>query len=224
MYSLSTMLTLITFLFHTVSINCCITKSMNQYHHGNLRESLLCEAIRQLEDIGSEKLSLRALARAVGVSQTAPYRHFKDKETLLNELAVEGFNSLKERMLQVTERCESLDEALIEAGVAYVDAARAYPAMYKLMFGSAMACRDSYPPLQQATTGCIRVLKDLIQKRMDIADPEDEMLWYLTINAAAHIKGHTSMVLEGNHSHPATGEPIDIRKALRFFLACLNKP
>ncbi|MEM1344786.1 MAG: helix-turn-helix domain-containing protein, partial [Pseudomonadota bacterium] len=49
------------------------------YHHGNLRAKLLEEAIDQLRDTPPEQLSLRAIARALGVSQTAPYRHFDDK-------------------------------------------------------------------------------------------------------------------------------------------------
>ena len=55
------------------------TEVLKRYHHGNLREALLDTAIEQLQKVGVENLSLRALARAVGVSQTAPYRHFEDK-------------------------------------------------------------------------------------------------------------------------------------------------
>jgi AcrR family transcriptional regulator len=55
------------------------TATSRSYHHGNLRAELLATAIEQLRDSGVEDLSLRALARAVGVSQTAPYRHFADK-------------------------------------------------------------------------------------------------------------------------------------------------
>ena len=50
----------------------------NDYHHGNLKQALFEGALRQLRQQGAERLSLRALAREIGVSQTAPYRHFKD--------------------------------------------------------------------------------------------------------------------------------------------------
>ncbi len=217
-------LTIIAFLFQNVVINRSNTKAMNQYHHGNLRESLLCEAVRQLEEVGPEKLSLRALARSVGVSQTAPYRHFKDKDALLDAMAVNGFKALKSRMEAAVEASDNLDNALIEVGVAYIETAVAYPAMHKLMFGSGLARKDICLPLKEVADSCIGVLKELIQKRLKINDPDDELLWYMTINAAAHVKGHTSMVLEGNHCHPATGEPLDIRKSLGFFLNCLNMP
>ncbi|HEY9595958.1 MAG TPA: TetR family transcriptional regulator, partial [Spirochaetia bacterium] len=61
------------------------------YHHGALRAALLAEALRSLEKDGLESLSLRGLAHAVGVSKTAPYRHFADKRELLVEIAAEGF-------------------------------------------------------------------------------------------------------------------------------------
>ena len=64
------------------------------YHHGNLRAELLDTAIEQLRENGAEDLSLRALARAIGVSQTAPYRHFADKSELLAAMATRGYREL----------------------------------------------------------------------------------------------------------------------------------
>ena len=190
---------------------------MTAYHHGNLRETLLLEARKQLEDIGSEKLSLRALARSIGVSQTAPYRHFSDKETLLGAMATEAFRELQMHLKQVAEGCPDLDTAMVEVGVGYVNFAVENRALYKLMFGPALARKDSCPLLKEAAEGCLGELKNLIQQRMNI--PDSDELWYLTINAAALIKGHTSMVLEGiNNCHPDTGEDFDLRKALRLFL------
>ncbi len=58
------------------------------YHHGDLRKELLCAAREVLEECNIATLSLRAVAKKVGVSHTAPYRHFKDKEELLAGIAV----------------------------------------------------------------------------------------------------------------------------------------
>ena len=68
--------------------------SSRAYHHGNLRAELLDTAIEQLREQGTEDLSLRALARAIGVSQTAPYRHFGDKGELLAAMATRGDREL----------------------------------------------------------------------------------------------------------------------------------
>ncbi|MFO7551396.1 MAG: helix-turn-helix domain-containing protein, partial [Haliea sp.] len=64
------------------------------YHHGNLRAELLDTAVEELETQGVEALSLRALARGIGVSQTAPYRHFSDKGDLLAAMATVGYRRL----------------------------------------------------------------------------------------------------------------------------------
>src|SRR5690554_7435538 len=74
-------------------------KTDNTYHHGNLREELLHKAISIIREKGVEKLSLRALARDVGVSQTAPYRHFTDKNELLAELATLALEELANEFL-----------------------------------------------------------------------------------------------------------------------------
>ena len=60
------------------------------YHHGDLRRELLTQAAALLEEVGSDALSVRELARRAGVSPRAPYQHFEDKEALLSALAVEG--------------------------------------------------------------------------------------------------------------------------------------
>ena len=66
------------------------TSTHKNYHHGNLRAELLEAAINQLRNAEIEELSLRALARDLGVSQTAPYRHFADKGELLAAMAARG--------------------------------------------------------------------------------------------------------------------------------------
>ena len=68
-----------------------MTTENDRYHHGNLKLALLDAAIAQIKEVGIEKLSLRGIARTVGVSQTAPYRHFKDKNQLLADVAAQAF-------------------------------------------------------------------------------------------------------------------------------------
>ncbi len=73
------------------------------YHHGNLRTALLAEAERTVRERGVQDLSLRELAREVGVSHGAPRRHFPDSQSLLNALAESGFLRLG-RELQAAAR------------------------------------------------------------------------------------------------------------------------
>jgi AcrR family transcriptional regulator len=104
------------------------------YHHGALKETLLAEALRELETEGLEGVSLRKLAESVGVSKTAPYRHFADKRGLLVEVAADGFRLLAEKL----ESVPAVGNADPREGIrllfrAYVDFARERPALYKLM-------------------------------------------------------------------------------------------
>lgn len=98
---------------------------MATYHHGDLRPALLRAAGGILEKEGRDAISLRDLARRTGVSHTAPYRHFADREALLSALAEEGFALLAGQLEGRPRR---------EQAVAYVRYALANPARFRLMF------------------------------------------------------------------------------------------
>ena len=66
-------------------------KPQNTYHHGDLREALVQAALREAEQGGPEAISIKALAKKLGVSQPAPYRHFADREALLQAVTAEAF-------------------------------------------------------------------------------------------------------------------------------------
>jgi AcrR family transcriptional regulator len=74
------------------------------YHHGDLRSALLEHAVRILRTDGLEALTLRAVARAAGVSQTAPYRHFADRRALMGAIAADGFRELNRAMGEAMAR------------------------------------------------------------------------------------------------------------------------
>ncbi len=104
---------------------------MERYHHGNLRAELLRLGLKALEREGAGAISLRSLAEAAGVSKTAPYRHFPDREAFLAALADEGY-----RLLYIElERLAAQDarETVASMGKAYLDFARARPEVYRLM-------------------------------------------------------------------------------------------
>jgi len=104
------------------------------YHHGALREALLSQALRDLESVGLEGISLRGLAETAGVSKTAPYRHFTDKRELLVTLAADGFRLLAEALEAVVPPGGAdPKEALRALFRAYMGFARERPALYKLM-------------------------------------------------------------------------------------------
>lgn len=104
------------------------------YHHGNLRRALMDEALLRIREGGIDDLSLRSLARGVGVSHQAPYSHFKDRTALLKTLAREGMSLMDERMAQLEEAAgDDPARRLVAIGKAYVTFAVEHPDYYATM-------------------------------------------------------------------------------------------
>ena len=107
------------------------------YHHGNLRSALLERAERTVREHGVPALSLRELARDVGVSHGAPRRHFADRRALLDALAERGFERLGGELRTAVEGARaSFDDRLLALAHAYVDFATRDAALLELMFAS----------------------------------------------------------------------------------------
>jgi len=109
------------------------------YHHGDLRRALIDAALELLQAREADDLSLREVARAVGVSPTAVYRHFPDKGALLNALAAEGLGRLAAAQHAAAEAAGGGERGFIATGVAYVRFALANPALFRLTFGATAA-------------------------------------------------------------------------------------
>lgn len=97
-----------------------------------LRETLIVAALGILETTGEEP-SLRAVARAAGVSAMAPYNHFADKAALMAAVATHGFEALHAALAAADERADPR-EALVAQGLAFIAFARANPALFRLMY------------------------------------------------------------------------------------------
>jgi AcrR family transcriptional regulator len=113
----------------------CAPSMSRPYHHGNLRTALLEGAERTLRERGAQELSLRELARDVGVSHAAPRRHFADKQALLDALAEEGFDRLGRELRQAMVAAgDDFDARLAAFARAYVRFATRDAALLELMF------------------------------------------------------------------------------------------
>ena len=133
-------------------------KSRSKYHHGELRSALVSLAVKEIARAGVEKLSLRSLARQAGVSPTAPFRHFPDKQTLLAGIAIEGFEELARRLTETSESNAGIEERFIELGATYVGFAQDFPVHYQLMFGAVLGDFSASKELQEASAAAYAVL------------------------------------------------------------------
>jgi AcrR family transcriptional regulator len=131
------------------------------YHHGNLRTALLAQAERTVRERGVTELSLRELARDVGVSHAAPRRHFQDRQALLDALAVAGFDRLGAELRTAMESAgESFQERLQATAAAYIHFAVEDAELLDLMFTGKH--RESADMLVEAADRAFAVLFELI--------------------------------------------------------------
>lgn len=179
------------------------------YHHGDLPRALLEQALIHLRRVGPDQLSLRALARDVGVSQTAPYRHFADKMELLAALAALGFDRLWTATSQAAAGQTDAREALLASGLAYVHFARENPELYKLMFGPVLGVPGQYPQLRAAGGRAFQVIVDIVEQGMREGrfKAVDRLLVANTAWALVH--GLASLLIDGLYH--GTGEELEAR-------------
>lgn len=129
---------------NSVNIENAPAKSGGSYHHGDLRAAVIAAGLKRLEEGDGAELGLRALARDVGVSATALYRHFPDKEALLDALADEGLRRLGALQAQAWLKAGGGHAGFLATGIAYVRFAHDEPAVFRLSFTRQMSerCRE----------------------------------------------------------------------------------
>ena len=134
------------------------------YHHGDLRSALVCAAVARVEEVGAEHVSLRAVAAEVGVSPSAAYHHFADKDALLGEVAATGLHMLVESVgTEVAAIAGDSREAarlrFRAAGQAYVSFALSHPQLFRVAFSP--YCLE-HPGVPTTDDGSVPVLSDLL--------------------------------------------------------------
>lgn len=132
------------------------------YHHGNLRHALLQQALVHIEEVGISALTLRAVARRVGVTHAAPYRHFADKRALLAAVAQRGFEQLLTSIHNAIRPADEAISRLNQTASAYVHFAVDNPALFRLMFGPELSDKTPYPDLAAAADNAFAVIPTII--------------------------------------------------------------
>lgn len=185
------------------------------YHHGNLREALIEAALRLIGEKGPAGFTVAEAARAAGVSPAAPYRHFRDRDEMMADIARRGFESFAVRLRAAWDHGKPLPaDAFQRVGRAYLAFAREEPATYSAMFESGLSF-SSHPALHAASDAAFAVLREACEAviaGMPGAKKPPAMMVALHIWALSH--GIASLFARGDAARrPLPMSPEDLLEA-----------
>ena len=174
------------------------------YHHGDLRNSLVSIGTDLLNTKGMTSISLREIARTAGVGHNAPYRHFRNKQQLLEAIAEAGFRKLVARNTRLElEYAQDPEAQLFESAMHIVFMASEQANLFQLMFGGYLKPQDCEGELKEAADQAIQSLIRIIcngqkQNKFIQGDPVK-----LALSAMSMIQGTAMMVSSGKlRPHP----------------------
>lgn len=141
------------------------------YHHGNLREALVAAALELISQRGPAGFTFAEAARQAGVSPAAPYRHFRDRDALLADVAKQGFERFTADLEAAWNEGRPTPVAAFERlGRAYLQFARTEPAYFSAMFESGLSGRDN-PGLHDAGERAFAVLRTACESVAALVPP-----------------------------------------------------
>ena len=161
------------------------------YHHGNLKSALIAAARAQIERERASSLNLRALAREVGVTHPAVYRHFADKEALLEAVAEQGFDEIARTLEVAVAGLHANREAKFFAiATAYIDFTLAHPELTHVMFSLIpVEARKQNPSLYAATKRAYAMLLRSVAEVEGEAKVNGMVIWSMIHGLAQLIIG-----------------------------------
>ncbi|MEO2167226.1 MAG: TetR/AcrR family transcriptional regulator [bacterium] len=166
------------------------------YHHGRLKEALKTVALEIVQESGEKRLTFRELARRTGVTHTAPYAHYKNKDALLAAVAADGFRKLADRMEQAAADLDP-DPLVQLAAIAqgYLEFATEDAAYHEIVFGAEISVDRDDPELRAADDHAFNFARGLFasaQEKGAIRDlPTDKLtlvLWASILGCAEALR------------------------------------
>lgn len=165
------------------------------YHHGNLRAALIEAGLMALETGDEAGFSLRAVAREVGVSANAAYRHFASKDDLLGALAAEGFRRFAAQQAAAAQEAPTIRDMQTATAKAYVSFAQAHPALFRLMF-SRFLYASSSEDLKTAAASAFQLLLQASAQQAGVT-PDSEQAMMTAVANWSMVHGLSHLMLDG---------------------------
>jgi AcrR family transcriptional regulator len=190
------------------------------YHHGDLKNALIEAGADILSKDGVSGLSLRKVAQKAGVSHTAPYAHFADKQALIAAISTEGYKKLYEQIAQAAEQYRSDPlQRLVESSWAYVEFALDEPDHFKVTLSGMIEKEQDYPAFVETAKQTFSLVVDIVAQcqqagllRKGAADLTAVSVWAL-------IHGFVTLLLENQISHTV----LDRYTVREMFIYTLNQ-
>lgn len=197
------------------------------YHHGNLREALIEAALVLISEKGPGGFTFAEAARAAGVSPAAPYRHFRDRDALMADVARRGFEAFAAALASAWSGGTSTPRAAFDrVGRAYLDFARSEPALFSAMFESGLSLAD-YPDTRAEADKAFAVLREAceaIAAALPAATRPPALMMALHIWSLSH--GIASLFARGDRARrpiPMSPEEL-LEAAVLIYLGGLGVP
>jgi AcrR family transcriptional regulator len=172
-----------------------IKKAGRTYHHGDLRSALIEAGLSLLQNCDADAVSLREVARMAGVSATAVYRHFPDKQALLYALCQRGVDQLAEAQRAAKAAAGGGTAGFDATGQTYVRFALANPALFRLMM-TTQAPTGHFAPDETLVSSAMRELRQNIAEQLPPGAPDDQRR-IAAIHAWSLVHGMAMLMLDG---------------------------
>ncbi|MBS0251012.1 MAG: TetR/AcrR family transcriptional regulator [Proteobacteria bacterium] len=178
-----------------------MVRAKKSFHHGDLREALIAATRELLIEHGPDGFTLADACRRAGVTTAAPYKHFRDKQEILEEIVARAFDQLKEQNARaVAERGSGTIEGISAMGISYLEFAVAQPAIFRLMFGDLKKSKKADEPGEECLKHVVEEVALYCRKNGHTADAQQ-----VAVRLWTFVHGASSLELDGDYERVVPG-------------------
>lgn len=176
-------------------------RAKRSFHHGDLREALIAATRELLIEHGPDGFTLADACRRAGVTTAAPYKHFRDKQEILEEIVARGFDQLRESNASaVAAKGSGTIEGITAMGISYLEFAVAQPAIFRLMFGELKKSSKVDGKGEDCLKSVVEEVAHYCRKNGHTADAQQ-----IAVRLWTFVHGASSLELDGDYERVAPG-------------------
>lgn len=192
-----------------------------KYHHGDLKNALIKAGVQILSKEGVGGLSLRKVAQRAGVSHSAPYAHFSDKQSLIAAISTEGFKQLYAELdAAISAHPGNPKRQLQEGAWAYVQFALNNTDTFKIMFSGALEKEKEYADFVEISHKTFNLVAEIVRAGQDARILRSAPPEIMAVAVWGQVHGIISLLLEAQISHTVLDQ-FDIREIVHFAIGQL---